>query len=79
MIDSDPYIGAIVHYRPRLMHEPTCFAGMVTGVAEDRHYVAVTVFPPPGREVPDPQDVGKVRHGVDTDSYCWHWRQECDL
>lgn len=79
MIDSDPYIGAVVHYRRIRGHAPACWAAIVTGVAEDKLYVALTLFAPPGHDTPHAQDVGKVRHGVDNESYCWHWRQECGL
>lgn len=78
MHDSEPYLGAIVHYRRVRGSERKCFAAVVTDVNERLHHaVSLTVFAPLGHTVPEQTAVTMVLHNVD-EEYSWHWRTECD-
>ena len=69
MHDSDPYLGAIVHYR---RERDRCLAAMITEVTQPLRKISLRVFAPNGDE-----NVRDAPH----DSWSpgsWHWRHECD-
>jgi hypothetical protein len=69
VIDSDPYIEAIVHYRRYCHDARSCSPAIITAVGERHAYVHLTIF-----------DVGQtsgevmVFHNVEGNHPCWHWR-----
>jgi hypothetical protein len=77
VFDSDPYLGAIVHYRfvdPGLI---TCLAAIVTSVPEvGSQCVGLHVFTPPGT-ITEPFTVGDVPHSIQGEETTWHWSVEC--
>lgn len=70
--DSDPYLGAIVHYRRA--GGSRCFAAMITQADDARDgTVWLNVFPAGGNHYPG----ADVPHLVE-DADSWHWRHECE-
>jgi hypothetical protein len=69
MQDSDPYLGAIVHFRRK--HRERCYAAIMTGVDRLTKKISLRVFAPGGDEY-----IEAPEHSADF-GYSWHWRTEC--
>jgi len=72
VIGSDPYIGAIVHYRRYCHNAGPCSTAIITAVGERHAYVHLTIF-----EVSETNSEVMVCRNVEGNNPCWHWRQEC--
>jgi len=78
MIGSDPYLGAIVHYRFTDTGALACLASIVTLAPKDpTKGVGLFVLTPPGEEIAEPFSVPDVAHSIQGEEFTWHWRQEC--
>ena len=78
VFDSDPYVGAIVHYRFLDPGLATCLAAIMTAVPEPGggQGVGLQVFTPPGT-ITEAFAVGGVQHSIEGEGTTWHWRAEC--
>jgi hypothetical protein len=76
--NSDPYLGAMVHYRFVDSGVTTCLAAIVTATPEDlSRRLALHVFTLPGQFTTEAISVGDVPHSVQGEASTWHLRQEC--
>jgi hypothetical protein len=77
VFDSEPYLGAIVHYRFIDPGLTTCLAAIMTAMPGDgSQRVGLHVFTLPG-SVPEPFAVGDVPHSIQGEESTWHWSAEC--